>query len=206
MRVLRACLFFFFVFVLSSCATQTPPMAPTQSDLGPNGSASGSVVVDQNVSATYAWHAGDAFLAALNPAFSPDVAQAPNGDRIRIIGTGTLRLHPKSATGGGTFAHLSPSGTVLVTGTFTVVELISFVSYGPGPATPPSFNSGKALLRVLLFPGGAGSGIEGTLRIECALPGSEFPNGMHEGINLNVPGIANFNQQVSGATVFVRTS
>ena len=52
--------------------------------------------------ATYEYHAGDAFLASLNPAFSPDVAMASNGDRIQINGTGTLSVFPKGVTGGGT--------------------------------------------------------------------------------------------------------
>src|SRR2546426_4256081 len=50
--------------------------------------------------ATYEYHAGDAFLASLNPAFSPDVAMASNGDRIVLTGTGTLSVFPKSLTGG----------------------------------------------------------------------------------------------------------
>lgn len=210
MRVRRLRAALFVALLAAACSTQTP-VAPTSNTLTSNGSSSEgasttAAVVDQNVAATYDWHAGDAFLAAVNPAFSPDVAQAPNGDRIVINGRGTLRLHPKSATGGGNFTHLSSTGAVLGAGTFRAVELLSFVSYGPSPATPPTFNSGLALLRVTLFPGGAGSGIEATLRIECALPAGVFPSGLVEGINLNVPGTANFNQQVSGATVFVRTS
>ena len=213
MRAQRLGLALFCVLVAASCAKT--PVAPTVVNQGnPASSNSGSssapsttaAVVDQGTPATYAWHAGDAFLAALNPAFSPDVAEASNGDRIVIRGTGTLGIHPKSVTGGGTFTHLSPTGAVLAAGTFRAVELLSFVSYGPSSATPPSFNSGKALLRVLLFPGGAGSGIDAIFRIECTLPGGDVPNGLEEGINLNVAGVANFNEQVSGNTVFIKTS
>jgi hypothetical protein len=215
MKALSLRLAVFGVFVASACATETPvaptPMAPTENNLatteGPaSGPATITAVVDQNISATYDWHAGDAFLAAVNPAFSPDVVQAPNGERIVINGTGTLGIHPKFATGGGTFSHLNSTGAVLGSGTFTVVELLSFVSYGTSPATPPTFNSGEALLRALFFPGGTGSGIEAILRIECMLPEGEVPNGLVEGVNVNVPGVGNFQQQVSGNTVFVRTS
>jgi len=167
----------------------------------PSGSPIAAKVVDQNLSATYGWHAGDAFTPPLVP---PDVAEAANGDRIILTGTGTLTLHPKSATGGGTFTHTTAEGTVLATGTFTATELLSFESYGPSPLLPPFLNSGQALIRVALVPDGSTTSIDGILRVECVLPGSTFPGGKEEGINLLLPGIANFNHQVSGATVFVR--
>jgi hypothetical protein len=167
----------------------------------PSDSPIAAKVVDQNLSASYGWHAGDAFLPPLVP---PDVAEAANGDRIILTGTGTLTLHPKSATGGGTFTHTTAEGTVLATGTFTATELLSFESYGPSPLLPPFLNSGQALIRVALVPDGSTTSIDGILRVECVLPGSTFPGGKEEGINLLLPGLANFNHQVSGATVFVR--
>jgi len=167
----------------------------------PSDSPIAAKVVDQNLSASYGWHAGDAFTPPLVP---PDVAEAANGDRIILTGTGTLTLHPKSATGGGTFTHTTAEGTVLATGTFTATELLSFESYGPSPLLPPSLNSGQALIRVALVPDGSTTSIDGILRIECVLPGGTFPGGKEEGINLLLPGLANFNHQISGATVFVR--
>jgi hypothetical protein len=158
-------------------------------------------VVDQNVAATYGWHAGDAFTPPLIP---PDVAEAANGDRVTLTGTGTLTLHTKSATGGGTFTNTTAGGTVLATGTFTATELLSFESYGASPLLPAFLNAGQALIRVALVPDGSTTSIDGILRVECVLPGSTFPGGKEEGINLLLPGIANFNHQVSGATVFVR--
>ncbi|MFL5493787.1 MAG: hypothetical protein ACJ8DC_05300 [Gemmatimonadales bacterium] len=158
-------------------------------------------VVDQNLSASYGWHAGDAFTPPLVP---PDVAEAANGDRIILTGTGTLTLHPKSVTGGGTFTHTAAEGTVLATGTFTATELLSFESYGPSPLLPPFLNSGQALIRVALLQDGSTTSIDGILRVECVLPGGTFPGGKEEGINLLLPGLANFNHQISGATVFVR--
>ena len=162
-------------------------------------------VVDQGSSASYDWHVGDAFLIALNPAFGPDVAEAPNGDRVIVSGTGTLGIHPKAASGGGTFTHRSSAGTVIGTGTWQVTDLLSFVSYGPSltGAAPPSFTAGRALLRILIFPEGANAGISAILDVECHVPGSVVPGGIEEGINLRVPGIANFNEQAGGNTLFV---
>jgi hypothetical protein len=167
----------------------------------PSDSPIAAKVVDQNLSASYGWHAGDAFTPPLVP---PDVAEAANGDRIILTGTGTLTLHPKSATGGGTFTHTAAEGTVLATGTFTATELLSFESYGPSPLLPPFLNSGQALIRVALLQDGSTTSIDGILRVECVLPGGTFPGGKEEGINLLLPGLANFNHQISGATVFVR--
>jgi hypothetical protein len=170
---------------------------------GPADSPVSAKVVDQNVSAVYGWHAGDAFLPPLIP---PDITEAANGDRIILSGTGTLGLHPKFVTGGGTFTHTTAGGTVLATGTFTATGLLSFVAYGTSPLLPSALNSGQALLRVQLVPEGGATTIDAILRIECVLPGSTFPGGKVEGIKLLVPGIANFNHPVSGATLFVRMS
>lgn len=179
--------------ILIACRTDTIA-APSDSSIA-------AEVVDQNVAATYGWHAGDAFTPPLIP---PDVAEAANGDRVTLTGTGTLTLHPKSATGGGTFTNTTAGGTVVAMGTFTATELLSFESYGPSPLLPAFLNSGQALIRVALVPDGSTTSIDGILRVECVLPGSTFPGGKEEGINLLLPGIANFNHQVSGATVFVR--
>jgi hypothetical protein len=190
---IRLALFPIAAGTLIACRTDTIA-APSDSPIA-------AKAVDQKVSATYGWHAGDAFVPPLVP---PDVAEAANGDRVILSGTGTLGLHPKFATGGGSFTHTAADGTILVTGTFTATELLSFEAYGPSPLLPPTLNSGQALLRVQLVPDGSPTSIDAILRIECTLPGSTFPAGKEEGINLLVPGIANFNHQVSGATVFVR--
>jgi hypothetical protein len=160
-------------------------------------------VISENAAAQYDFHAGDAFLQALNPAFGPDVALAPSGEKVILTGTGTLSLHPKSATGSGTFTRLSPTGAELATGTWSAADLLSFVSYGLGTTTPPSFRAGQALIRIQLHQGGAAPAVGAILRIECHLPGSVVPGGIEEGINLLVPGVANFNKQAGGNTVFI---
>jgi len=134
----------------------------------------------------------------------PDVASAPNGDTITIAGQGTLSIHPKSGTGGGSFIHKNASGTVLAQGTWTAQQLLSFVSYGTMPGVPPNFEGGKALVRIHLSPSTGGAGFDGVLRITCLI-GSP-PAGANEGIRLNVQGVINFNKEVSGNTLFIRTS
>jgi len=153
--------------------------------------------VDQGESATYTWHAFN------------DVTEASNGDRVRLQGTGPLSIHPKSASGGGTFTHTNAAGTVLGTGTYTVTELIAFQSYGMSPLVPPlpaGATAGKAQFRVEIRPQGTTLVHEGLLDVECRLPGVDVPGGTVEGIRLVVPGVANFNKPVSGATIFIKTS
>ncbi len=153
--------------------------------------------------ATYAYHAGDAFLASLNPAFAPDVAVAANGDRVELAGTGTLSVFPKSVTGGGTFTHKDAAGGVIATGTWTATKLLSFESYGASAAVPPTWRAGLALIRVHLSPSAGGPGLDATLRITCHLPETDVPGGFHEGVRLAVDGALNFNREMSGATLFV---
>jgi hypothetical protein len=177
--------------------------SPSGAALSPGPASLGAV--DQSAAATYNWHAGDAFLIALNPAFGPDVAEASNGERVELQGTGTLGIHPQSATGGGTFVHKNAAGGVIGSGSWRVTELLSFQSYGTG-TTPPTFNAGKAQFRVQIQPTGATFVREGILDVECEVPGSTVPGGTEEGIRLVVPGVANFNESVGGNTLFIKTS
>lgn len=156
---------------------------------------------------TYDYHLGDAFLTALDPSFGPDVAMAPNGDTVTVEGTGTFSIHAKSVSGGGTFTHKDKNGNVLGTGTWSALQLLSFHSYGNGTpqGLPPEFEGGQLIMRVHLSPDADGPGFDAILQVHCEL-GDHIPAGVHEGIRLNVPGVANFNQEVSGATVYVRTS
>jgi hypothetical protein len=149
-------------------------------------------VVDQNSPASYKW------------IVAGDVTQSSNGDqKIELKGTGTLGIHPESATGGGTF--ISAAG-VIGSGTWIVTELLSFQSYGTSPSFPQTFNAGRAQFRVQLTPTGAAFALEGILDVECKLPGATVPSSTEEGISLVLPGVANFNDPVSGNTLFIKTS
>lgn len=152
-------------------------------------------VVDQNSHETYTW------------LIRGDVAEASNGESVRLVGNGTLGIHPKSATGGGTFVHRNAAGAVIGSGSWTVTELLSFQSYGGGAAfLPPAFRTGKAQFRVELTPAGTSLVFGGILDVECRLPESTVPGGTEEGIRLVVPGVGNFNESVSGTTLFTKTS
>ena len=165
---------------------------PSDRTLSPGVPAFGAV--DQNESSTYTWHVNNT------------VTEASNGDRIRLSGAGPLGIHPKSASGGGTFTHTNAQGTVIGSGAWSVTELLSFQSYGASPLRPPTFNGGKAQLRVQLTPTGTAVVLEGIMDIECRLPGLDVPGGIIEGVRLVVPGVANFNTPISGSTLFIKTS
>ena len=158
-------------------------------------------------SATFAYWAGTGFICGLpvpNPC--PDVARAENGDTVSINGTGTISIHPKSATGSGAFTHTFTGGSV--SGTWVATELLSFVDYGSGTgAFGPPLHAGNALIRVDLSVGGTVVHT-GILEVTCRLPGAGGPSEMakEEGVRLNVQGGVNFNERVSGITVFSQTA
>ena len=162
----------------------------------------GATASAKSATVTYDYDAGAGVVCSVM--VCPDVASAPNGDTITIAGQGTLSIDPKSVTGGGTYIHKNASGTVLDQGTWTAQQLLSFVSYGTMPGVPPTFEGGKALVRIHLAPSTGGAGFDGVLRITCLI-GSP-PAGAHEGIRLDVQGGSNFNKEVSGNTLFIRTS
>src|SRR6266446_6720838 len=72
----------------------------------------GKVSADSGA-ATYTYLLGAGPICSLEPTACPDIAEAPNGDRIELAGSGTFSIHPKSVTGGGTFTHKNANGDVL---------------------------------------------------------------------------------------------
>lgn len=172
------------------------------------GVAGGAQVASANhLSNTYTVHVGDAFLAAVNPAFSPAVAEASNGDTVAVRFTGEIDPSAKAASGTGTFEHRDAAGMLVAAGTLTATNLLSFKFYGHPPAStgfPPNFTAGKALIRVVLDPGEpGGTTLDGIMTVTCHLPGVKVPEGGEEGIRLNVQGVINFNDEAGGNTLFV---
>lgn len=159
---------------------------------------------------TYDYHVGDTFLTDIDPAFGPDISEARNGDTIELVGTGTMTIKTgrDEVTGGGTLVHKDADGNVIGAGTWTAERLLSFRSYGNGvpQGLPEDFFGGVARMRVHLTPDGDGEGFDATLKIDCTI-GSRIPASAMEGIELNVRGSApNFRDEISGATLFVKTS
>jgi hypothetical protein len=165
------------------------PTSPLGSRPAPGALSFGAV--DEDESASYTWIVGH------------DFTEASNGDQLELRGTGPLTIHPKSASGGGTFTRRNASS-----GAWTVTELLSFQSYGPpSPGFPvPNASAGRAQFRVEFRPAGTTLTLKGIMDVECVLPGSAAPGGTVEGVRVVVPGVANFNKPVSGGTLFIRTS
>jgi hypothetical protein len=155
---------------------------------------------------TYDFLIASDFLCGLEPSACPAIAMAENGDTVEITGAGTFTIHPDTVHGGGSFAHKDAAGHVLFTGTWTAVEVLSFHSYGSGAVQglPQEFEGGQLMLRVLMDPGEPGGArFPAILWVHCLL-GDKIPQGSEEGIRLNVPGVLNFQQTVSGFTLFIR--
>ncbi len=161
----------------------------------------------RNVSAakstmTFSYLLGTGPFCELEETACPDIAMAPNGDTISIAGSGTLSVFPKSVTGGGTFTHKHADGSVAANGTWTATQLVEFLSYGDATpqGLPASFFGGKATIMVNIF---VGSTLVHTaiLTVHCLL--GNPPMGAHEGIRLNVQDAVNYNQEVSGDTLFL---
>jgi hypothetical protein len=157
-----------------------------------------------------AWPAGSSATAPNNQAASyqffleePNVAMASNGDTISITGEGEFAVHSKSASGSGEFTHTFAAGGS-ATGTWTVDGLVDFQPYGCGVIFGDpieDFLCGGRLSLDVTFTGPAGSR-PGRITIDCLI-GSP-PASAEEGVVVNVPGIANFNKQVSGMNVYVK--
>jgi hypothetical protein len=85
----------------------------------------------QNISADYTFLVASGFLC--NSAACPAAARSANDESYEMSGAGTFSTQSKSVTAAGTYAHKSPSGTVLESGVWIVTDLVSFDSYGVAP-------------------------------------------------------------------------
>ena len=140
-------------------------------------------------------HASYVWVVGAVPAGSSDTAIAPDGSTVRLHGLGMLKAGPDgSASGGGTYS-LSGGGS----GTWTVTDVLGFVSYGSGSAQglPANLFGGQAKLRVKLS-----NGADGVLTITCEL-GSP-PAGHMEGVTLILGQGGEFTKAHGGNTVFIQ--
>lgn len=127
-------------------------------------------------------------------------------DVATLSGSGHAEPKKRRATGGGTFVHRHADGTVLVQGIYRVISFKSWTPAGgnlapagaqDGIGTLEQTTGGLLVLRIVALPVGGGM-VEGTLGIDCAVPGVRFP--IEEGIHIDV---LNFHfKQSGGFTLF----
>ena len=154
----------------------------------------------------WTFHAGDAFLASVNPSFSPVVAKAENGDTLALAGMGTYNPGGR-VNGGGVFWHNDSAGNPVHHGTWAAVAVVSYDDFGNGvvEGLPRSFHGGVLVLAVTIKPTDiSGVTLDGTLVVTCAI-GDSIPAGAEEGITADVHGVISFDESVSGNTLFVLT-
>lgn len=127
-------------------------------------------------------------------------------DVATLSGSGHAEPKKRRATGGGTFVHRHADGTVLVQGIYIVTSFKSWTPAGgnlapagakDGIGTLEQTTGGLLVVRIVALPVGGGM-VEGTLGIDCAVPGVRFP--IEEGIHIDV---LNFHfKQSGGFTLF----
>jgi hypothetical protein len=180
----------------------------------------------QSSAANYAFLVGSGFLCDSDDSSAcPAVVKSADGASYEMSGAGTFATQSKSVTAAGTFTHKSADGTVLGTGVWVASQLLRFESYGIAPGAlmragrlfggPPFapmrsrmfFGSmpagGLAIFRIRLLPMW-GLAKTATLEVNCAL-GKVPPEHPTEGIKLAFDGGGEFNEEVSGRTMFVLT-
>jgi hypothetical protein len=155
----------------------------------------------------WAFHAGDALLASINPSFSPDIAKSSaTGDTLTVMAMGTYSPGGL-VSGGGLFWHNKSDGSAVHNGTWSADAVLSYEDFGNAVVNglPRSLHGG-ALVLAVTFTTTDGSGIivSGTLTVTCVL-GDKVPAGAEEGITAAIPGFISFDTSVSGATVFILT-
>jgi hypothetical protein len=133
----------------------------------------------------------------------PNVSQASNGDTLSLLGEGTFGVHPKSASGGGSFTYTAADGSSF-DGTWTVNGLVDFQPYGCGVVfgtpLPPNFCGGRLVMDVTaITPFGA---VPSQLTVFCVI-GSP-PPGTEEGIRVVVPGVGDFNRQLEAMNTYFK--
>lgn len=168
---------------MSSCTKEDGALGDVNT-----GSTSGQKAVNNSGYMYYYYFIGDVANYA--------TAVSAGNDTIDLYGKGTLEIHDKTATGSGYYTSTDAS---VGSGTWSVIELISFDPYGDDPATCVS-SGGKAMFSIALDNDGDGTAdSEANLTIRCC--GGNSPTGCDEGIRVDTKGI-NFNTEVDGVIVF----
>jgi hypothetical protein len=131
---------------------------------------------------------------------------ATTGDTVTLSGSGEARAEDGLATGGGTFVHKHSNGSEVAHGVYVVTGFNSFrkgagtlvgVPMSDGIDRKDRTTSGILEVNVALS-ASTGTQLNGTLTVECALPGDN--TGAVEGIELDVATL-HFKQN-GGVTLF----
>jgi hypothetical protein len=153
----------------------------------------------------WTFHAGDPFLASLNPNFSPIVAKnSTNGHTLALMGTGTYSPGGR-VSGGGVFWHNESDGRPVDFGTWTADAIVSYDDFGNAAVNglPRTFHGGVLVLAVTANDN-LGITVSAVLTVTCVL-GDAVPAGAEEGITAAIPAGVSFDESVSGNTLFVLT-
>ncbi len=113
------------------------------------------------------------------------------GDTLTLTASGTAEPSEGEASGGGTFVHKAPDGTVKVAGFYTVTRFVSwrptsgsFAATGLTDAIGSADEAHAGVLQVRVrFWSGGNVVANGLMTITCALPGA--PAGLEEGVTVN---------------------
>lgn len=155
------------------------------------------------------WHLSDAFIQShVGLTQTGSVAEASNGDFVRLSGRGEFNASTSDAAGGGAFVHTDADGNVLGFGRWRATGVEDFEFFGcDGEGFPSNFCGGELTLDVRLIGTSLSDGavkFDGVLTIICTI-GPDVPAGTEEGSTLSIPGI-NFDQIIeeeSGINLFV---
>ena len=133
----------------------------------------------------------------------PQIAQAANGDKVSVTGSGMFSVHPKTVSAKGTFTSQEAGS-----GTWVATQLLDFQPYGCGvifgTPIPANLCGGKLILRILLTDSTSGQQFDGVLWVFCLI--GDPPPSSDEGAELDIIGVNHFNKVVSGGNVYVKTS
>lgn len=195
------------VFILAAFVAGTPAMA-------------------QNSNDNYVFLVASGFLCEPGDSFAcPAVVKSAEDESYEMSGAGTLNAQSRAVMAVGTFTHKSSSANAIETGIWIASELVSFNSYGAVPGAlprerwafgPQQFGpkrlpmlsgsvpaGGLAVFRIRLLPTW-GASRTATLQVNCAI-GSVPSEHRTEGIRLSFEGGIEFDEEVSGRTLFVLT-
>lgn len=161
----------------------------------------GMLVATSNAAADssdFDWHISNGFIQrATDIPQTGSVAQANNGDLVRLSGRGEFDPSTGDASGGGAFAHTDENGVLVGFGRWRATGIQDFDPYGcGGEGLPKNFCGGLLTLgvRVIATHLTLGTDVfEGVLTIDCLI-GPNIPTGRVEGSTLDIPGLINFDE------------